>query len=163
MKRFAAASVVELTTATVSFVNSTPALAASSGLALPVSGYGSGSTFTGTMMLQKFVTSGTGIDAVGTLTGTFTDPLARATTVAQNVRVPVNIGAATCDILHLDIGPISLDLLGLQANLSEIVLDITAQSGAGNPLGNLLCAAADLLDRPSGLARVLNDILGVLV
>ena len=162
MKRTAAASVVELTTAKVSLVHSTPALAAS-GLALPVSGAGSGSTFTGTMTLQKFVTSGSGIDAVGALTGTFIDPLGRATAVGRNVRVPVNIGTATCDILHLDIGPIALDLPGLQVNLSEIVVDITAQSGARNLLRNLLGAVPGLLDRPGGLARVLNDIVGVLV
>ena len=47
-------------------------------------------------------------------------------------------------------------------NLSEVILDITAQSGAGNLLGNLLCAVAGLLDNPGGLARVLNDILGIL-
>jgi hypothetical protein len=38
-------------------------------------------------------------------------------------------------------------------NLSEIVLDITAQAGAGNLLGNLLCSVAGLLDSPGGLAE----------
>jgi hypothetical protein len=161
MKRIATAFV--LTAATILVVQPTPALAAS-GLALPVSGSGSGATFTGTFTLQKFVTNGSGVDAVGTLTGTVTDALGRVTTVAQNVKAPVNIGAATCDILHLDSGPIALDLLGLQVNLSEIILDITAQSGAGNLLGNLLCAVAGLLDGPgAGLTKLLNDILGVLV
>jgi hypothetical protein len=162
MKRITAAFVVALTAATVSLVQPTPALAAS-GLALPVSGSGSGATFTGTFTLQKFVTSGGGVAAVGTMTGTLTDALGRVTTVVQNVKLPLTIGAATCDILHLDIGPISLDLLGLQVNLSEIVLDITAQSGAGNLLGNLLCAVAGLLDQPGGLVKVLNDILGIIV
>jgi hypothetical protein len=46
--------------------------------------------------------------------------------------------------------------------LSRIVLDITAESGAGNLLGNLLCAVAGLLDNPSGLARRLNRILDIL-
>ena len=64
--------------------------------------------------------------------------------------------------LHLDIGPISLDLLGLKVDLSRIVLDITAQTGAGNLLGNLLCAVAGLLDNPSGLVRLLNQILAAL-
>jgi hypothetical protein len=162
MKRIAAAFVVALITATACLVQPTPALAAT-GLALPVSGSGSGATFTGTFTLQKFVTSGGGIAAAGTLTGTLTDALGRVTTVVQNVKLPVTIGAATCDILHLDIGPISLDLLGLQVNLSEIVLDITAQAGAGNLLGNLLCAVAGLLDQPSGLVKVLNDILAIIV
>ena len=43
-----------------------------------------------------------------------------------------------------------------------IVLDITAESGPGNLLGNLLCAVAGLLDNPSGLARLLNQILAIL-
>ncbi len=76
--------------------------------------------------------------------------------------MPVNIAATTCAILHLDIGPISLDLFGRQVNLSRIVLDVTAQAGAGNLLGNLLCAVAGLLDQPGGLARLLNDILGII-
>jgi hypothetical protein len=58
---------------------------------------------------------------------------------------------------------LSLDLLGLQIDLSRIVLDITAQTGPGNLLGNLLCAVAGLLDDPSGLARLLNQILAALL
>ena len=72
------------------------------------------------------------------------------------------ITEATCEILHLDLGPLSLDLFGLQVDLSRIILDITAESGAGNLLGNLLCAVAGLLDNPSGLARLLNRILELL-
>ena len=73
-------------------------------------------------------------------------------------------GAATtaaCSILHLDIQPISLDLLGLQVTTSEIVLDITAQPGPGNLLGNLLCGVANLLNSNgslTGLTHVLNNI-----
>lgn len=57
----------------------------------------------------------------------------------------------SCDILTLDLGPIFLDLLGLQVDLSAIELDITAVPGSGNLLGNLLCAVAGLLDPGSGL------------
>ena len=70
--------------------------------------------------------------------------------------------AATCPILHLDLGPLFLDVLGLQVDLSQVVLDIVAESGAGNLLGNLLCAVTGLLDSPGGLARLLNQILGIL-
>lgn len=66
--------------------------------------------------------------------------------------------AATCDILHLTLGPLDLDLLGLQVHLNRIVLDIVAQSGPGNLLGNLLCAVAGLLDDTSG--GVIGDLLG---
>ena len=57
---------------------------------------------------------------------------------------------------------IFLDVLGMQVDLRRIVLDITAQAGAGNLLGNLLCAVAGLLDDPTGLAKLLNQILAIL-
>ena len=131
-------------------------------LAIPVTGSGGGATLAGTFQLTEFATRGGEVVALGTLTGTVTDAAGAVTSVVQNVVLPVNVTQATCDILHLDIGPISLDLLGLQIDLSRIVLDITAESGAGNLLGNLLCAVAGLLDDPGGLARLLNQILGLL-
>ena len=71
---------------------------------------------------------------------------------------------ATCDILHLVLAPLDLDLLGLQVHLSRVVLDIVAKSGAGNLLGNLLCAVTGLLDGGLGgalgrLTNLLNQIL----
>jgi len=102
--------------------------------------------------------------ALGTISGVLTSATGVVGSVLTTVALPVVVGSTTCEILHLDIGPIALDLLGLQVNLSRIVLDITAVAGAGagKLLGNLLCAVAGLLDNPSGLARVLNQILGVL-
>ena len=69
---------------------------------------------------------------------------------------------ASCDILHLVLGPLDLDLLGLQVHLDKIVLDIVAATGAGNLLGNLLCAITGLLDGGplAGLLGQLNDLLG---
>lgn len=73
--------------------------------------------------------------------------------------------AATCDVLNLDLGPLALDLLGLQVDLERVVLKIVAVSGAGNLLGNLLCAVVGLLDAGGLLAQVsniLNSILAIL-
>lgn len=77
--------------------------------------------------------------------------------------------AATCSILHLVLGPLDLNLLGLKVHLNRVVLDITAQSGPGNLLGNLLCAVAHLLDGTSPtltdllrLSTLLNRIIGIL-
>lgn len=67
-----------------------------------------------------------------------------------------------CPILFLNIGPIFLDLLGLQLDLSEITLDLTAVPGSGNLLGNLLCAVADLLD-PLGFLDELRGTLADLL
>jgi hypothetical protein len=54
--------------------------------------------------------------------------------------------AGECPVLNLDVGEIFLDLLGLQVETSTINIDITAVAGAGNLLGNLLCAVVSLLD-----------------
>jgi hypothetical protein len=72
-----------------------------------------------------------------------------------------------CDILKLVLGPLDLDLLGLQVHLDRVRLIVEAVSGAGNLLGNLLCAVAGLLDEGldgilGQLAAVLDDILGAL-
>jgi hypothetical protein len=72
---------------------------------------------------------------------------------------------ARCQVLFLDLGPIFLNLLGLELNLSQIILDLDAVSGAGNLLGNLLCAVVGLLDgfNLSGLLNLLdliNNLLG---
>lgn len=71
---------------------------------------------------------------------------------------------ATCDILHLVLAPLDLDLLGLQVHLDRVVLDIVAVSGAGNLLGNLLCAVTGLLDPGlgGGLGGLLGSVLGQL-
>jgi hypothetical protein len=131
-------------------------------LAIPVVGSGTAGTFAGTFNLTRFVATSDGLAAIGTLTGTLTSPTGVVTTIVRNVTLPLAIGQATCDILHLDLGPLHLDVLGLVVDLNRIVLDITAQSGAGNLLGNLLCSVAGLLDNPSGLARLLNQILSIL-
>jgi hypothetical protein len=72
---------------------------------------------------------------------------------------------ATCDILNLVLGPLDLNLLGLEVHLNRVILDIVAVTGAGNLLGNLLCAVAGLLDN-SGVLRqisqILNSILAIL-
>jgi hypothetical protein len=64
----------------------------------------------------------------------------------------------SCDILFLDLGPIFLDVLGLQVDLSQIVLDIDAVSGSGNLLGNLLCQLVSLLDGSGLLTNIVQII-----
>jgi len=113
------------------------------------------------------------LTAVGTVTGdvtTIVGGVPVTTTVTDAAfTAPVTIlqQAGTCRILDLDLGPIHLDLLGLVVDLSAVHLDITAVSGAGNLLGNLLCAVAHLLDQGNtgavqNLLDVLNRILGSL-
>jgi hypothetical protein len=58
----------------------------------------------------------------------------------------VQTAQVVCDILTLNLDPIHLDLLGLVVDLSAVDLNINAVPGAGNLLGNLLCAVVGLLD-----------------
>ena len=105
--------------------------------------------------------------AIGTLHSVLTD--ATGSTVGTTdtaVTLPVQLpqgdvsALAACPILHLVLGPLDLNLLGLTVHLNTVVLDITAISGPGNLLGNLLCAIAGLLD--GGLNAPLAQIVALL-
>jgi hypothetical protein len=127
---------------------------------------------TGVFDVNKFTASGTQLLATGTFTGTVTDAAgAVLASGTQTITMAVDLASSSgsCQILHLTLGPLDLNLLGLQVHLDRIVLDITAQSGPGNLLGNLLCAIAGLLNGNTGLsaivsqiAQLLNRLLGVL-
>jgi hypothetical protein len=125
----------------------------------------SGGQFAGSFTLQKVISQNGQLAAVGMLTGTITDALGTVVgTIAQQVTVPVS-ATGTCPILHLTLGPLDLNLLGLQVHLNQVVLDISAQSGPGNLLGNLLCGVAHLLDSgasANAIANLLNHLLGLL-
>lgn len=69
---------------------------------------------------------------------------------------------ASCRVLHLVLGPLNLNLLGLKVHLNRVVLDITAHSGPGNLLGNLLCAVAHLLDSGGTLSKLLTQLQNIL-
>jgi hypothetical protein len=94
------------------------------------------------------------LQAAGTVTGGGTTALFSGVPVALDP-------AGSCSILSLTLGPLHLDLLGLVVDLNQVVLNITAQPGPGNLLGNLLCAVANLLNNGgplSGLTNLLNQI-----
>jgi hypothetical protein len=77
----------------------------------------------------------------------------------QILQVPIrNVRTRECPILDLRLGPLNLDLLGLVVRTNRIHLEIVAQPGPGNLLGNLLCSLAGLLDR-GPLTQLLNGLL----
>jgi hypothetical protein len=82
-------------------------------------------------------------DAAGNLLGTVTAPV-------------TGTAGGQCTILDLTVGPINLDLLGLVVQTNTIHLQITAQQGPGNLLGNLLCGLAHALDGGGSLTQISN-------
>lgn len=137
-------------------------------MSVPISGTTALGSFVGQFDITRFAVRNGQLVAIGTLTGTLTDALGNVVGTVTNVplTLPVTQATGTCQILHLELGPLDLNLLGLMVHLDKVVLDITAQSGPGNLLGNLLCSVAHLLDNPAGptigLANLLNQILALL-
>jgi hypothetical protein len=106
--------------------------------------------------------------------------MANASVGAIHFQVPLTVGLtggasasaaagphanAATPILDLTLKPIHLDLLGLTIDTSEIRLQITAQTGSGNLLGNLLTDVANLLNgsiTPAQLTTLTTDLTNVL-
>ena len=133
---------------------------------VPMKGTMSGNrTFAGTLDITRFSTRNNRLVANGLMSGVVRDAGGNVTRTISNapVSIPIAQQRGTCRILHLVLGPLDLDLLGLEIHLSRVVLDITARRGPGRLLGNLLCAIAGLLDRnpiPLGLvAQSLNRMI----
>lgn len=158
-------------------------------LTVPVAGAAdNGATFAGTFTIKNFARGENDtIAAIGTVAGVLTGVDGVARTVVTTAAIPLDrdaSGAAdtsamsaslasavvisqepACDILHLELGPLDLDLLGLVVHLDRVVLDIDAQPGPGNLLGNLLCAVVGLLDGGGAVQQIvsgLNQILAAL-
>jgi hypothetical protein len=124
-----------------------------------------GGSFTGTLTGAHFVKQNGVATLVGTLSGTYTSPAGATSDVTnQAISLPVTAAAADpCTILDLTLGPLHLDLLGLNVDLNRVHLTITGQTGPGNLLGNLLCGLANALNGSGGaggLVNSLNRILG---
>jgi hypothetical protein len=133
----------------------------------PVTGtVASGGTFTGTLSNIVFSNVKGVLTATGNLSGTVTNAAGQTIGTVSNVLVSLTATAAgTCQVLNLTLGPLDLNLLGLMVHLNQVVLNITAQSGPGNLVGNLVCAIAHLLDSNASvtaLANLLNQLLGQL-
>ena len=152
-------------------------------ISAPINFTSAAGKFAGTFIPTRFVTTAAGkVLARGIVTGTVTKAgqpaagVSRAVTVpVQNVRgtkttsvgaTPTAVPVVSCRVLHLELGPLDLDLLGLVVHLDKVVLDITAVP-AGGLLGQLLCSVANLLNggllgQLCQLSTLLNQILGQL-
>jgi hypothetical protein len=129
-----------------------------------------GKKFRGTYTINRFVSRGGKVFAVGTLKGR----LKHRHVTRRGVRIPVTgftgpAGAQSsqlvCNVLTLTLGPLDLNVLGLRIQLNQVNLRITAIPGGGL-LGDLLCGISNLLNPAqlagNNLAAVLNSILALL-
>jgi cell division septation protein DedD len=101
-------------------------------------------------------TAGTPDDATGTPAAMVPSESLDATTF-QFFQTAADEGK--CDVLYLNLEPITLNLLGLELLTSQITLDVNAIPGEGNLLGNLVCSLAGLLDgTPDAIAEITNQL-----
>lgn len=172
-RRLLLLGVLTLVTTLTAFAATAPAAppATDANLAVPITGTATNAAgetveFAGTFTLERFTGSGGELAAVGELTGTLTNTVTGVVqNVTQDVTLPIANATGTCQILDLTLGPLDLDLLGLVVELDQVNLTITAESGPGNLLGNLLCGVAGLLDGNASsnvIANLLNRILSLL-
>ena len=145
-------------------------------------------SFAGTVTINRFEQRGSQIVAVAIVQGTLsranrTIGTAVAAEVSWPVRVAVRgsllanttsgegprivnaswraarVQAQGCTPLQVSLGATNVDLLGLQVALDPVGLTLTG--AARTPLGDLVCAASDLLGNVAGLVNLLNSLLGV--
>ena len=125
---------------------------------------GATGTFSGVLTLTHFYVNNAGqLLANGTVNGVFTSGTSTLPVATQTVTgLLVNSASGSCPILSLNLGPLHLNLLGLVVDLNQVNLNITAQPGAGNLLGNLLCDVANLLNNGGALATIAADLNNIL-
>ena len=67
--------------------------------------------------------------------------------------------AETCGVLHLDLGAVNLNLLGVAVTTTPVTIDINGDTAG--PLGNLVCAILNTVNTVVELVNLLNSLLGV--
>lgn len=150
------------------FAATATAAPAASTVTAPITAAQSGGTLNGVFQITGFTVNDAGqLVANGVFNGTaVVDGVTQTlTNVAASSVVTNQAPGGGCQVLDLVLGPLQLDLLGLVVNLDQVHLNITAQPGPGNLLGNLLCAVTGLLDGPAAgnaLTRLLDLLNGLL-
>jgi len=106
---------------------------------------------------------------LGGITGLLNGALGQLTAPTSLEGITTNTGTLTTppvSILHLSLGPVDLNLLGLTVHLDNcdngpITVDITAQAGPGNLLGNLIGGLSHVLDSHASQQGVLSHLFRV--
>src|SRR5438105_4292006 len=140
-------------------------------LYLPVAGTGG---FSGTLSIQRFEVSDGQVVAIAMVSGSLGG--ARTALVGQ-IAIPVTASllgagvaapaaaapqpaASSCGVLHLQLGAVNLDALGLMVATQPV--DINLSGDSAGVLGNLVCTVLNTLNNVVGLVGLLNQLLGVL-
>ncbi len=131
-------------------------------------------SFKGTYTIDRFASKGGKLVSIGTVKGTLKKGGKTRRISRKNVTMPAAATGAgpasganaaqlpdiqgACQILNLVLGPINLNLLGLVVRTNQINVRIDAVPGAGNLLGNLLCAITNLLNPTGALGQLTGAI-----
>jgi hypothetical protein len=140
----------------------------SSPLQLPVTS--TDGTFAGTLSIQRFEVRDKAVVAIGIMKGSIAgtgsalgEVVAPVTVRPATARASASAAPAapqaTCQVLHLDIGAVNLNVQGVTVATQPINIDLSGDSSAA--LGNLVCTALATLNNVAGLVGLLNQILGL--
>lgn len=134
------------------------------GITIPVVAPATATTpeFVGTFTVRSFRVIDGVLTAFGTVVGTLQGSSEIFVRQAAAPVTSITQGEA-CQILNLTLGPLELNLLGLVVEIpAPIIINIFAEPGPGNLLGNLLCAIAGLLDPGGALPANLQQLVALL-
>lgn len=101
--------------------------------------------FTGALLVEQFAPQADGVAAVGTITGTLTMN-GTIRNIVMQVTLPLDIAAsrarlstdaalaqASCDVLHMELGGASVNVLGFTIGLNPVAFDIASALQADSP------------------------------
>lgn len=116
------------------------------------------------MQVLRFASAGRTLSAVGRVSATLTDNHGASRTIHTTVALAASTGGG-CKVLHLDLKELTLQLLGLNAHLDRVLLDITGDA-KGAHQGQVLRFSALLTPRATtsatGTCPVLDLVVGPL-
>jgi hypothetical protein len=143
---------------------------------LPITGTApGGAVFAGTLTFESFIVRENAVFAMVLVSGSLTGPagVPLGTTLVR-LAVPMtvepgfqalpgnrqaNAQRQPCDVLHLEVGALNLNVLGLQVTTLPIGIDLVGGEGV---LGQLICVILETLGNVIGLVNLLNQLLGLL-
>lgn len=178
MKRFISLALIALVLAMAVMPTVAQAQSTGGGFSVPVSGHAKGGgKVSGTFTIHRFVNEGGQLGAFGTLLvrtaggDTAVTQVVMPVTATHRPEGSSGAGAViqqVCEILDLVLGPLDLNLLGLEIHLDTVHLVIEANP-AGGLLGALLAGLLCGLDLGpifgdlAALVTFLNNLLALLI